>query len=452
MPDKVGNVEVGGRRVVVRFRPEIHLPYSSAAADHLKERTGHAWSELTENFPGIRLEPYFASIGIATLRKFERLRPAFGTEPFSFTSFYIIEHAANFDRKKLVAELKKWKAVDTAYVEPGLAKAPSGVDPLNVDQKYQDPAVTGIGSREFVLSTGIAGQGIGFVDVEQGWVLDHEDLVDAHINLIWGENRNEKDHGTAVLGIVVATANNPVGGTGIAPAAQASVVSVLKPEALDIAYTAEAILHAACAMLPGDVMLLELQRREPTDPPQLVPVEADLAIFHVIRAICSLGITVVEAGVNGGVDLDAFRDADGKFVFNTGHADFRDSGAILVGAANSVDRSRECTSNFGSRLDCFAWGDCIRTSTSSDGVKTNEYTAIFGQTSGASAIVAGAAILLQSWQIANGPGAFSVKYLRELLSNSDINTKSKDPINDRIGRMPDLNAIITFLAETGGTG
>ena len=156
--------------------------------------------------------------------------------------------------------------------------------------------------------------------------------------------------------------------------------------------------------------------------------------------------------MGNGSNLDAFTDGNGKFVLNRATPDFKDSGAIMVGAASSgIPHERLGFSNFGSRVDCYAWGQNIATCggdipfdpTEPSPQKT--YTLNFGGTSGATAIVAGAAVLLQSWAIKEFGSIFDTLTLRALLSDSNLNTHSKTPSNDRIGVMPDLNRIILHL-------
>jgi hypothetical protein len=65
---------------------------------------------------------------------------------------------------------------------------------------------------------------------------------------------------------------------------------------------------------------------------------------------------------NGNNNLDAFTDAAGRLRLNRGHADFRDSGAIMVGAAESPvvggnAHDRAAFSNFGSPIDCYGWAE-----------------------------------------------------------------------------------------------
>lgn len=67
----------------------------------------------------------------------------------------------------------------------------------------------------------------------------------------------------------------------------------------------DAIVAAASAMSFADVLLLESQTNY--GGLSLVPCEAEPAVFDAIRLATALGIVVVEAGGNGGNDLDAYR-------------------------------------------------------------------------------------------------------------------------------------------------
>jgi len=278
------------------------------------------------------------------------------------------------------------------------------------------------------------------VDLEQGWTLEHEDIVAAQVDLISGQNRAYRGHGAAVLGQIIAV-DNAIGCIGIAPGATARVVSQWRDDGRH--NTADAILDAARVMGPGDVLLIEAQA-EYEGMPRLWPVEVEEAVFNAIRTVTSRGIVVVEAAGNGHNDLDEFRDLAGRRVLNINSPDYKDSGAILVGAASSTHpHHRLDFSNHGSRVDCFAWGENVDTCGDGDqGASTSAYIPDFGGTSSASPIVAGAALLLQSWRQRAGASPFSPATLRTLLSVSSINTASANPAIDRIGVMPDLRQII----------
>ena len=176
-------------------------------------------------------------------------------------------------------------------------------------------------------------------------------------------------HGTAVLGIVAAVDNNK-GVVGIAPQAKVRVVSQWFGTHFN---TAEAIAAAIEQMQAGDVFLIETTA--PPDPKLgWVPVEVQPLVFDLIKMATSIGITVLEPAGNNtiskedgtivgiGSDLDAFTNNNGKRVLDRTTTACNDSGAIMVGAARSVvPHERLSFSNFGSRVDCYAWGEHIAT-------------------------------------------------------------------------------------------
>ena len=93
--------------------------------------------------------------------------------------------------EELVKRLRKLDNVETAYVmRPSPPPMPVSFtnDPRNLKQGYQDAAPKGIDARYAWGFLGGDGAGIGFVDLEQGWNLNHKDLKDAKITIISGEN------------------------------------------------------------------------------------------------------------------------------------------------------------------------------------------------------------------------------------------------------------------------
>lgn len=192
--------------------------------------------------------------------------------------------------------------------------------------------------------------------MEYGWLFSHEDLVNQKIELISGQNKSEHhDHGTSVLGIVSAEDNN-IGGIGIAPKAKVKVVSQIRDNGNY--NTADAILSAVNNMQAGDILLLEAQATyDGYGDKNYLPVEVKPDIFDAIRLGANKGIIIIEAGANGGNDLDQFRDRNGKQVLNRNSPDFKDPGAIMVGAASArVPHKRSYFSNYGSRVDVYGWG------------------------------------------------------------------------------------------------
>lgn len=429
-------------RVVVKFQPDVEIPYSQDAAKGVERFAGGAWEELNRSFPGMTMTPYFSTLEESQLRDFAKrsVRAEGDPELARFTSYFAVEIPPGVEPERMAKAIAALPRVETAYVEGGPTPPPVSPsdDPRNANQGYLDAAPEGVSAR---WAWGrVDGSGIGFVDLERGWTLNHEDLNAAGITIISGVSQDYHGHGTAVLGEVVGV-DNVVGGVGIAPAANARVVSQWRNA---FTYnTAEAILSAVSAMSSGDVLLLEAQTTYP-GASGYVPVEVEDAVFDAIQYATSQGIVVVEAGANGSVDLDDFQNLFGRRILNRSSADFRDSGAIMVGAGSSAEpHTRLGFSNFGSRIDCFAWGENIDTSGDGwTGTATNTYTGFFGGTSGASPIVTGAALLLQAWGEKKGAGRYSPAAVRDLLSDASLNTESANPAVDRIGVMPDLRAVL----------
>jgi len=409
------------RRIVIKLAPEHS---AGAAPDELRRV---ATERLKQLFPKGRFE---------VLGENEQLSPKAQAVIGRYVAIPVPKGASADD---IVRQLNALNEVEIAYLEGGPTPPPVNAadDPRSGNEGYLDAAPGGIDARwAWDLADGT---GIGFVDMERGWLLNHEDLVAAGITLISGLNQDFPGHGTAVLGEVAAV-DNQIGGIGIAPGCSARVVSQWRT-ATNYG-TAAAILSAVDVMSPGDVLLLEAQTAQ--GGLNNVPVEVEAAVFDAISHATSQGIVVVEAAGNGSHDLDTFTDSAGKRVLNRSSSDFKDSGAIMVGAASSAaPHSRLGFSNFGSRIDCFAWGENIDTTGDGwQGNSTTAYTTSFGGTSGASPIVTGAALLLQSWRRTAKKQVYGPASIRLLLSNSGINTPSADPPNDRIGVMPDLRAII----------
>jgi Subtilase family len=363
-------------------------------------------------------------------------------KPVDFSAWFQVETPAGVNADELAKHISLNLAnVETAYVmrpSPPQGRVSSKNDPHNPKQHYQDAAPIGIDARYAWGFLGGDGAGIGFVDLEQGWNLNHKDLP--KITIISGENSFEYPHGTAVLGEVLMV-DNTRGGVGIAPSASGRVVSFVRNSSLN---TADAILDAYDKMSYGDVLLLEVQEdaRSTSD----WPAEILQANYDAIYTATAAGVVVVEAGGNGDYNLDAYTD-NGKKILDRRSRDFReDSGAIIVGAGCSDHphgrfRSSDGSSNYGNRIDCYAWGENIETTTTNlAGTRNAKYIADFGGTSGASAIVAGVALIVQGIAQFSLGRRLSPRELRDLLTTNG--TPSATPATDKIGVMPDLQKII----------
>jgi hypothetical protein len=286
--------------------------------------------------------------------------------------------------------------------------------------------------------------------MERGWNLNHQDLP-AGITKISGDNYDQIPHGTSVLGVVLMVDNN-VGGVGIAPGASGRVVSQWQPTGFN---NPDAIFSALPSMAFGDVLLLEAQEFDPDRDDSywadnLWPAEIAPATYGAFLWAKALGIVVVEAGGDGGNDLDRYTtnppSGGGERIFDPA---FRDSGAIMVGAASSAYPHTPVATNTGKRIDCYAWGEDIDTTdTNAAGTDNQAYRpdlskqrSAFSGTSGAAAIVAGAALIVQGLARVSLGSPFNPQDLRRILTTNG--TKSAGGDSDGIGVMPNLQAIIS---------
>lgn len=423
-------------RVIVKFRDSVQLPYEGDLEKYLDEWKIGPWRQLTAQFPGLTIRPLFNSVKPERLRQLTaEAEKRDGTyKAPNFLSYFVVDCPSDVKPEELAKLLAEWRTVELAYFDPpGEDPAVNpGDDPRWPNQGYLDPAPDGIDAEFAWAFPGGDGAGQNVVDLEQGWTLNHEDLNAHGATLLFGTLVNtSRPHGTAVLGEICAV-DNTRGCVGIAP----NVASVNVVSHSGMTNTIPNAILAAIDSLPfGGVLLLEVQIN-------FLPAETVPASFETIRLATALGIVVVEAAGNGGDNLDLFT-AGGVQVLNRTSASFRDSGAIMVGAATStVPHQRDPDSNFGSRIDCYAWGDSV-VSTSSDAAgSTTQYTTSFSNTSAASPIITGAALIVQGVAEANLGYRFGPWQVRALLSNPATGTASNNPPIDRIGVMPNLRAIL----------
>jgi hypothetical protein len=361
-----------------------------------------------------------------------------------------------------------WTAVEREQLPPA-AETPD----YSPRQGYLRPAAKGgIGAEAAWALRGGLGDGIGVIDVELDWDLEHEDLREGR-DRPGGDSeeaRRARNHGTAVLGMLAAV-HNGRGINGICPGATVGCVSVGRNEWA----TSTCIRRAALRLGPGAILLIELQRKpgEADDPGAYLPLEWWPDDHAAIRFATGRGVIVVAAAGNGGVRLDT-PPAGAAAGFPASpwepFAPALDSGAILVGAGappraphgagtrrtqpTGDDRSALPFSNHGPRVDVQGWGYDVTTTGGVDagfgdlqgGPDARRwYTDAFNGTSSAAPMVAGALACVQGILRAEGRRLLTPAQARRLLRETG---RPQPAGEDRlVGPRPDLEQAIPMARE-----
>lgn len=291
----------------------------------------------------------------------------------------------------------------------------------------------GVGAPNVWAIPGATGAGITVADIEGGWHLNHEDLPG--IQLIWGENAVDNHHGTAVLGII-AGQNNGFGITGICPDVTVKVSSRISEGLNDVP---AAIIAAKNSLSEGDIILIEYTPSVPGTTYE-VPAEYDSDSKAEIQNAVNEGIIVFEAAGNSGIDINDYLSGP-------------HSGAIIV-AAGQWDGLKAARTNWGDRVDVHASGKNLVTAGYGDrydggdpGNPNNNYTEVFGETSGASAVVAGVAASLQGIYYAATGQPLTPAQMRDILVESGIPHQNG---GQNIGPRVSLPGAVNYLIDHYG--
>jgi hypothetical protein len=457
-------------------RPEAALRTSGPAlASAARANIGPLRKALADE--GVTLVPLF---GLSEERLRTRMfgvaaRAAAATDVPDLSRFYQVD--APPERLEAIAErLREMEPIEAAYVKPGaepaqindMAPAASDAPPVTPSfessQGYLNAAPGGIDARFAWTRPGGTGANVRIIDIEGAWRFTHEDLGANQGGVIGGTPSADigwRNHGTAVIGEFSGDRNG-IGVTGICPDATVRAVAIFGTNF----GSAKAIRHAADALGPGDILLIELHRPGPrngfavrNDQRGYVAVEWWPDDLAAIQYAIAKGVIVVEAAGNGFENLDdAIYDTPAPGFPATWRNPYRrtpvDSGAIVIGAGAppsgnfGADRSRLDFSNFGALVDAQGWGrEVVTCGYGNLQGGTNEdlwYTNNFSGTSSASPIVVGAIACLQGVLVAAGEPALNPAQVRNFLRNTG-SLQQNGPSGttaQRVGNRPDLRALI----------
>ncbi|MFH1829684.1 MAG: S8 family serine peptidase [Pseudomonadota bacterium] len=413
--------------------------------------------------------------------KLERLS---GKELVDWNSVYKIEEADPDEAVRIMRELAETEGVAKVY--PQLNPSPAGLSStpsLVGHQTYlYDELTYGGLNAQAAWNAGITGQDVYVVDNEPGMNFDHEEFNLVKANFPAGNWFYQADcapgippaipnceswiaHGTAVTGILIA-GNNGNGTTGFAYSADYVQGSMTGGVGDDLS----AFAIEGGGLEPGSVWLLEVQLpgkfnitgscagETMQDQYGCVPVELWPDVFDAIEAASAYGVTVIEGGGNGQMDLDNPDLYTGAWSFAK-NLSYEDSGALMTGASEGANEIKAAFSNCGSRFNTFAWGQGVVTTAypygqygwtgSTPPIPPNDsdntyFMDNFGGTSSAAAMVGGAAVLVQSHaRNQMGHRRYIMPHkLREILVNSGV-TQADSGCN--IGMQPRIDQAMSLV-------
>jgi len=429
------------RILYVKFRDD--LPVRLAADGRsLTDRAamgevGGAWSRV-HDVPEARLDELRAT----ATKNLGRPTPDHNTEFF----LTLPDATARDDARTALA---KHDEVQHVGLVPRPVAAPTAPD-FTAGQGYLLDAAQGHGSSALWQWPGGRGENVRICDIEYSWNLNHVDLPTViRLGPAGNDPFNNTNHGTAVLGVMLARADG-AGTTGMCASATGHVVPAVVNNIWNIG---SAITTALTTLAPGDVLALEQQVQGPNWPGGssqlgLVPCDWVLAWYNAVVTATGNGVTVIEAAGNGSQNLDDAVYSTG----NGGHWPFlptNDSGAVIVGGGLpppylADDRTRSLSSNYGGAVDAQSWAAIVTTLGygqlyNAEGANVL-YTSSFSGTSSATAIVAGAAAQLQSLHLSLRGVPLTPLELRAALRATGIPQQGSTaaPASQSIGPRPNL--------------
>jgi hypothetical protein len=427
--------------VIVRFLPGLGVPYEDGIEGRLSALLGPKWRPVADEFPNITFNRVFADPPTATPN-----RPADPEEEHYFQVPFGDERTAN----RFVDRLQRLRGTLVAEVYLEGQPAPPGM-PVGEEterrvslreQGYFGRAPHGIDALAAWRRFAAFGAGVSVGDVEEGWDFGHPDLP-PDLHQICGLNDHQFDHGTADLGILVARHDSPEIRGG-APQVRVLPASYVRSKELS-GSVAWAIDQASQVLNAGDILLLEVVYQNSG---YETPAEMKSNIRAAIHRCTRRDVLVIEPAGAGGrnlasFDLEANRTA--ALMVSAAHHEDGDDARHWAVSGGAQDF------NYGERVNCFAWGNAIKTLRAKDpttpGPRGELYLNHKG-TSGAAAIIAAAAALLQSFarprlaRIGRNPPHLQVDEMLDYLGDRDTGTLNEDHADHPIGVMPDLYRVM----------
>lgn len=349
--------------------------------------------------------------------------------------------------KEILAALQARRQVQTAYreLQPDLPGGKDIAPPTpnwEAKQDYAEKPPLGVNADLAHTILGGRGRGIIVTDMEVTWTGEHEDLLAMDASDVWLGRKyigSSGHHGTAVAGEIVAD-RNAWGMRGISDMVKYHVSS------WNDGGVASAISRGVNAASRGDIVLLEVHYRTSVG---YVPAEAIQSNYNVIIVGTRRGIHICEAAGNGNLNLNTLAYGGPRGYLDPTSSNFRDSGAIMIGATNGEQLVRAGFSNYGRRITANGWGYRVYTTGYGTLFRPNNdlrqyYTLSFSGTSSASPIVTATVACLVGAKKFQDDTILTVNEVRNLLR------KHGTPCTGSIGKRPDLVAMLKDIGLPDG--
>lgn len=298
-------------------------------------------------------------------------------------------------------------------------------------------------NMNYAWNLNINGSGIKVRDVEYGFNKNHEELHQINTFLATGMTVSSAatvdytEHGTATFGTVIGHK----GTYGISGLAYGASEMVLFPEWQTVGYNRVfAVSQSIANSLAGDVIIYEMQTTGQGG--QYVPAEFSSVIWDLTAAASASGIVIVAAAGNGAQNLNS--------TYYQTYMNLGNSGAIIVGAGTSnLSHNRISYSTYGTRVDVQGWGENVFTCGYGDaqiiGNDFNQYYTNFAGTSSATAMVAGCAVVLQSYYFSLTGGYLTGPEIRTILIDTGI--AQGNAASGSIGPLPNMQAAMQAVYD-----
>ena len=421
----------------------------------LHSRVGVDLSPVARWFAQAAVEPLVSAVSWDELDRWHRRAAEVlpeGRRPGHLGLWFRLRAVSGQQARELQQALAAEPLVACVHCEPRYFPATAGAalpgdipptTPSFVGQQLaHEPAPIGHGARIAASVYGGRGHGVGLRMIEEGWVFDHEDMSQLVAANLLGPappfDIGKSNHGLSGASIVIAD-RNEYGVTGIAERVEAKFVGIDQNGGIE-----NSLALATSTSQPGAVVMVVLMVLVPgLGPGTFVPLEFFQSAFDAVLTATANGRHVVIPAGNGNRSLDD-PALLGRFDRN-----FRDSGAVIVGASAGGLLQRAVYSNWGSRIDAHSWGDQVI----SCGYGTlfwptpdfrQAYTAAATGTSSSTPHLAAVIAAIQ--------GASRMQ-LGQTLSNAQIVAllaAHGTPTPDVIGRRTDLASVFTALGIFDG--